>query len=50
MREQAAALETVEREAKDGDFAVLDFVGTVDGEPFEAARRAATCSSSAPTA
>ena len=35
MREQAATLETVEREAKDGDFVVLDFVGTVDGEPFE---------------
>jgi len=35
MREQAATLETVEREAKDGDFVVIDFVGTVDGEPFE---------------
>ncbi len=35
MREQAATLETVEREAKDGDFVVLDFLGSVDGEPFE---------------
>ena len=35
MREQAATLETVDREAEDGDFVVLDFVGTVDGEPFE---------------
>ena len=35
MREQAATLETVDREAADGDFVVLDFVGTVDGEPFE---------------
>ncbi len=35
MREQSASRETVEREAKDGDVAVLDFVGTVDGEPFE---------------
>src|SRR3954454_8781494 len=34
MREQPAALETVEREAQDGDFVVIDFVGTVDGEPF----------------
>jgi trigger factor len=35
MREQAATLENVEREAKEGDFVVIDFVGTVDGEPFE---------------
>ena len=35
MREQAATLENVEREAKAGDFVVIDFVGTVDGEPFE---------------
>jgi trigger factor len=35
MREQSASLETVERPAKDGDFVVLDFVGTVDGAPFE---------------
>src|SRR3954462_5039895 len=35
MPEQAAALETVDREAQDADFFVIDFVGTVDGEPFE---------------
>jgi trigger factor len=35
MRESLASLETVEREAGDGDFLVLDFTGTVDGEPFE---------------
>src|SRR5215218_8537787 len=35
MREQAATLETVDRPAQDGDFVVLDFEGTVDGEPFE---------------
>jgi trigger factor len=35
LREELASLETVERPASDGDFLVLDFVGTVDGEPFE---------------
>ena len=35
LRESLASLETVEREAGDGDFLVLDFTGTVDGEPFE---------------
>jgi len=35
MRESLASLETVEREAGDEDFLVLDFTGTVDGEPFE---------------
>ncbi len=35
MRESLASLETVEREAGDGDFLVLDFTGKVDGEPFE---------------
>jgi trigger factor len=35
MRDQAATLETVERPAKNGDFVVIDFLGTVDGEPFE---------------
>jgi trigger factor len=35
MRESLASLETVERAAQDGDFVVLDFTGTVDGEPFE---------------
>jgi trigger factor len=35
LRESLASLETVEREAGDGDFVVLDFTGSVDGEPFE---------------
>jgi trigger factor len=35
MREQAATLENVERPAQNGDFVVIDFLGTVDGEPFE---------------
>jgi trigger factor len=35
LRESLASLETVEREAGDGDFLVIDFVGTVDGEAFE---------------
>jgi trigger factor len=34
-RESLAALETVEREARNGDFLVMDFVGSIDGEPFE---------------
>jgi len=35
LREAQAALETVERPAGPGDFTVIDFVGTVDGEAFE---------------
>jgi trigger factor len=35
LRERAARLETVEREAAEGDFVVMDYVGSVDGEPFE---------------
>jgi trigger factor len=35
LRESVASLETVDREAEEGDFVVLDFVGTIDGEPFE---------------
>src|SRR4051812_5906565 len=35
LREASASLENVERPAKMGDFVVLDFVGKVDGEPFE---------------
>lgn len=35
LREQAASLETVDRPAAAGDFVVIDFVGSVDGEPFE---------------
>ncbi len=34
-RESLASLETVDRAAAESDFAVVDFVGTVDGEPFE---------------
>jgi trigger factor len=35
LRESGASLETVDRAAQSGDFVVLDFVGSVDGEPFE---------------
>lgn len=35
MRESLASLETVERAAAEGDFVVIDFVGSVAGEPFE---------------
>jgi trigger factor len=35
LREQAAALDNVDRPAARGDFVVIDFVGRVDGEPFE---------------
>ena len=35
LRESNASLETVERPAATGDFVVLDFQGSVDGEPFE---------------
>ena len=35
QREALASLENVERPAGKGDFVVLDFVGRVDGEPFE---------------
>jgi trigger factor len=35
LRESLASLETVEREARDGDFLVIDFDGRIDGEPFE---------------
>ena len=35
MRESLASLETVERASGDGDFVVIDFVGSVDGEEFE---------------
>jgi len=35
MRESLASLETVEREAGEGDFIVMDYVGQVDGTPFE---------------
>jgi trigger factor len=35
QREALASLENVDRPAAKGDFVVLDFVGRVDGEPFE---------------
>ena len=35
LRESTASLETVDRPAASGDFVVIDFVGRVDGEPFE---------------
>jgi trigger factor len=35
MQERAARLEPAEREAKEGDFVVMDFVGSIDGEEFE---------------
>jgi trigger factor len=35
IRESLASLETVDRPAAKGDFVVIDFVGAVDGEPFE---------------
>ena len=35
QREALASLENVDRAAGKGDFVVLDFVGKVDGEPFE---------------
>ncbi len=35
LRERMARLESVERAAARGDFVVMDYVGTLDGEPFE---------------
>src|ERR671919_626195 len=35
MRESLAALDTVDRPASRGDFVVVDFLGTIDGEPFD---------------
>jgi trigger factor len=34
LRESLASLETVDRDAADGDFVVMDFVGRIDGEEF----------------
>jgi trigger factor len=34
MRERFARLEVVKRPAEEGDFVTIDFVGTIDGEPF----------------
>jgi trigger factor len=35
LRDRFATLETVERPAAAGDFVVIDYAGSVDGEPFE---------------
>ena len=35
LRERSATLETVERPAATGDFVVMDFLGTLDGVPFQ---------------
>jgi trigger factor len=35
LRERLARLETVQRPAQRGDFVVVDYVGTIDGEAFE---------------
>jgi trigger factor len=35
LRETSASLENVDRPAEEGDFVVIDFVGKLDGEPFE---------------
>ena len=35
LRERLARLETVERAAQSGDFVVIDYAGSIDGEPFE---------------
>lgn len=34
LRERSARLDTVDRPAAKGDFVVMDYVGTLDGEPF----------------
>jgi trigger factor len=34
LRERSARLDTVERTAASGDFVVMDYLGTLDGEPF----------------
>lgn len=34
LRERSAKLETTDRAAAEGDFVVMDFLGTLDGEPF----------------
>jgi trigger factor len=35
LRDQFATLDTVERPAAEGDHVVIDYVGSIDGEPFE---------------
>jgi trigger factor len=34
LRERSARLDTVERPAATGDFVIMDYLGTLDGEPF----------------
>jgi trigger factor len=34
LRERSARLDTVDRAAAEGDFVVIDYVGTLDGDPF----------------
>ena len=34
LRERSARLDTVDRPAASGDFVVMDYLGTLDGEPF----------------
>lgn len=40
LREHLAKLETVARAAREGDFVVVDYEGTIDGEPFDGGRGA----------
>ncbi len=35
LRDQLATLETVEHAARNGDFVLIDYLGTLEGEPFE---------------
>lgn len=35
LRDRFARLETADRAAKEGDYVVIDFLGKLDGEPFE---------------
>ena len=35
LRERSARLDTVEEPAGEGDFVVMDYAGSIDGEPFE---------------
>jgi trigger factor len=35
LRDRSATLETADRPAEAGDHVVIDYVGTIDGEPFE---------------
>lgn len=35
LRERVATLETVDRPAQNGDHLVVDYIGTIDGEPFQ---------------